>query len=302
MVKTPPYLSPGDTVGIVCPSGFMAAEKVQACIDALRSWGYLVKTGMTVGAPSADYFSATDADRLADLQEMLDDEKIRAIICARGGYGMTRIIDDIHFEKFIDHPKWIIGFSDITLLQTHILSNFNISCIHGPMAAAFEADDGKNEYVRSVRKALEGKKISYSVVPSPHNRKGEAIGELVGGNLAMLAHGIGTRSEIKTKGRILFLEDVGEYLYNVDRMLRQLQRAGKFERLAGLIVGAFTEMKDTQRPFGKSLPEIIGELVAGYDFPVCFDFPVGHQRENYALKTGVGYKLAVGRKKVTLAE
>jgi muramoyltetrapeptide carboxypeptidase len=302
MVKTPPYLNAGDTIGIVCPAGYMPAEKVQACIDTLHAWGYHVKTGMTVGSDSENYFSGTDRQRLDDFQEMLDDDKINAVLCGRGGYGLTRIIDKINFLKFTDHPKWIIGFSDITILQSHIFSNYGISTLHAPMANAFNDDEGDNIYLLSLKKALEGKKIAYSVAGNELNVKGEAIGELVGGNLALLAHAIGTASDIKTKGKILFLEDTGEYLYNIDRMLYQLKRAGKFDKLAGLIFGGFTDLKDTQRPFGTDITQIIKEMMDGYDFPVCFDFPVGHAKENYALKIGAGYKLKVGKKKVTLTE
>ena len=302
MVKIPPYLNPGDTVGIVCPAGYMAADRVQACIDTLHNWGYHVKTGMTVGSDSDNYFSGTDKQRLDDLQQMLDDDKINAVLCGRGGYGLSRIIDKIDFSKFTSRPKWIIGFSDITLLHSHVFSNYNISTLHAPMAGAFNDDDKENTYLLSLKKALEGKKIAYSVPGNELNVKGEAIGELVGGNLSLLVHAIGTDSDIKTKGKILFLEDVGEYLYSIDRMLRQLKRSGKFDKLAGLIIGGFTNLKDTERPFGKDIEQIIQEITGEYDFPVCVGFPVSHGRENLSLKTGVGYKLKVGKKKVTLTE
>lgn len=302
MIKTPPYLKPGDTIGIVCPAGYMASERVQACIDKLHEWGYYVKTGLTVGSTSANYFSGTDEERLKDFQQMLDDDKIDAILCGRGGYGLTRIIDDIDFKKFHAHPKWIIGFSDITLLHSHIYSNYGISTLHAPMAGAFIDKDPGDKYLLSLKDALSGEKIKYSTNTHSFNRKGEVIGELTGGNLALIAHGIGTPSDIKTKGRILFLEDVGEYLYNIDRMLRQLKRAGKFEKLGGLIIGGFTDLKDTERPFGKPVDEIIYEVIKEYDFPVCFDFPISHGGKNYAVKIGVGYKLKVGKTKVTLEE
>jgi muramoyltetrapeptide carboxypeptidase len=280
----------------------MAAERAQACIDKLHEWGYYVKTGMTLGSSSQNYFSATDAERLNDLQQMLDDDKINAVLCGRGGYGISRIIDDINFKKFREHPKWIIGFSDITLLHAHIYANYGISTLHGPMAGAFIDKDPNDKYLLSLKNALSGEKIKYATEVHPFNRKGEAIGELVGGNLAMLAHVIGTASDIKTKGRILFLEDVGEYLYNVDRMMLQLKRAGKFDKLAGLIVGGFTDMKDTERPFGKTAEEIIRDVIKEYDFPVCFNFPVSHTEKNYALKIGAGYKLQVKKIGVRLEE
>ncbi|MBS1634253.1 MAG: LD-carboxypeptidase, partial [Bacteroidetes bacterium] len=295
-------LQKGDTIGLVCPAGYMPVEKVQACIRVLQEWGYTTKTGITVGGNSETYFSGTDEERLIDFQKMLDDDNVKAILCARGGYGTTRIIDKIKFKKFAEQPKWIIGFSDITVLHSHLYSNYYISSLHAPMAAAFNEDNGVNEFLGSLKNVLEGKKIKYQCPVHERNRKGEGIGELVGGNLALLAHLIGTDSDIKTKGRILFIEDTGEYLYNIDRMMYQVKRNGKLSKLAGLIVGGFTDMKDTERPFGKTIYEIIEDVVKDYDYPVCYNFPVSHGKENYALKVGVGYKLKVTRNKVSLEE
>jgi muramoyltetrapeptide carboxypeptidase len=302
MIKVPPYLQKGDTIGLVCPAGYMELEKAQTCINTLQDWGYQVRVGKTVGSNSATYFSGTDEERLTDLQQMLNDDEVKALLCARGGYGMGRIVGQVDFKKFSKQPKWIIGYSDITVLHAHLYSNYYISSLHAPMAGAFNEEGYRNEYVLSLKNALEGKKTKYSSAVHEYNKKGEAIGELVGGNLALLAHGVGTDSDIKTKGRILFVEDIGEYLYNIDRMFYQLKRSGKLSRLAGLIIGGFTDMKDTERPFGKTVYEIIHELVKEYDYPVCFGFPVSHSAENYALKVGVGYKLKVGKSKVTLEE
>ncbi|HEX4851009.1 MAG TPA: LD-carboxypeptidase [Puia sp.] len=302
MVKVPPYLKAGDTIGIVCPAGYKSMEGTQAAIDRFISWGYLVKIGKTVGSDSSNYFSGTDEERLNDFQKILDDDEVNAVFCARGGYGLGRIIEKIDFKKFRNNPKWIIGFSDITILHAHIYANYGISTIHGPMASAFAKDQTGNIYVNSLRNALEGHKIKYHADPHELNRKGEAIGELVGGNLTLVSHLMGTSSELKTKGRILFLEDVGEYLYNIDRMLYQLKRAGKLDKLAGLIIGGFTEMKDTERPFGKKVYEIIHDVVREYRYPISFGFAVSHDKENLALKTGIGYKLKVSKNKVTLEE
>ncbi len=302
MIKIPPYLKKGDTIGLVCPAGYMPVEKVQTCLDVLEDWGYRVKIGKTVGGESSTYFSGTDEERLTDFQQMLDDDAIKAVLCARGGYGTGRIIDKIDFTKFLKHPKWIVGYSDITVLHSHIYSHFYISTLHAPMAGAFNDDGFTNEFVRSLKNALEGKKLKYKCEVHDYNRKGEAVGELVGGNLALLAHLVGTDSDIKTRGKILFLEDVGEQLYNIDRMLHQLKRSGKLARLAGLIFGGFTESKDTERPFGSSIYEILRDIVKEYDYPVCYDFPVSHTDRNYALKIGVGYKLKVGKSKVTMEE
>lgn len=304
MIKTPPYLQPGDTIGIICPSGYMAFEKAAECIRVLQEeWGYKVKIGHTLaGGGSDNYFSGNDEERLADFQQMLDDDDIKAILCARGGYGMVRIIDKIHFKSFKHNPKWIIGFSDITLLHSHIYSNYYISSLHAPMAAAFNGEGYKNEYVQSLKNALEGKKLKYSCEPHDFNKKGEGIGELVGGNLSLLINAIGTDSDLKTKGKILFIEDIGEYLYSIDRMFQQLKRSNKLKNLAGLIIGGFTDTKDTERLYGKTVYEIIQDVIKEYDYPVCFGFPVSHGKENYALKIGVGYKLKVGKSKVVLEE
>lgn len=303
MIHTPPYLNPGDTIGLVCPAGYMSMDKVAECTRVLtEEWGYQVKAGKTIGGESETYFSGTDDERLEDFQRMLDDEEVKAILCARGGYGTGRIIEQIDFKKFRKNPKWIVGYSDITVLHSHLYSNFYISSLHAPMAAAFNDAGYINRYVQSLRAALEGKKAKYNCEPHVFNRKGEAIGELVGGNLALLAHLVGTGSDIKTKGRILFLEDVGEYLYNIDRMMHQLKRSGKLAKLAGLIIGGFTDVKDTERPFGESAYDIIHKVIEEYDYPVCFGFPVSHEKENYALKVGVGYKLKVGKGKVILEE
>jgi muramoyltetrapeptide carboxypeptidase len=302
MVKIPPYLQPGNTIALVCPSGYMALEKAQTCIDVLQQWGYKVKVGTTVGSQSANYFSGTDEERLVNFQQILDDDEVHAVLCARGGYGLTRIIDYINFKKFKKNPKWVIGYSDITVLHSHIYTNYGIATLHSPMAAAFNDGGFNNEYVQSLKHVLAGKRIKYECATHEFNKKGEAVGELVGGNLAMLAHMVGTQSDIKTKGKILFLEDVGEYLYNIDRMMRQLKRSGKLNKLAGLIIGGFSDTKDTDRPFGQTVYEIIQDVVKEYDYPVCFGFPVSHEKENYALMVGQGFKLKVGKSKVSLEE
>jgi muramoyltetrapeptide carboxypeptidase len=301
-VTIPPYLQKGDTIGIVAPAGFMPIEKMQTCIETLDSWGYNVHMGATTHSHSENYFSGTDEERLNDLQQMLDDRSVKAILCARGGYGTSRIIDNISFKKFRKHPKWIIGFSDITVLHAHIFSKYKIASLHAPMAAAFNDGEFDNPYIHSLKDALSGIPSHYECATHAFNKMGEAKGELVGGNLSLLAHLIGTKSDVKTKDRILFLEDVGEYLYNVDRLLLQLKRSGKFDKLAGLIIGGFTESKDTERPFGKSAYDIIYEQVGDYDFPICFGFPVSHDKENYALKIGVEFQLQVQSEKVTLWE
>jgi muramoyltetrapeptide carboxypeptidase len=301
-ITIPPYLKSGDTIAITCPAGYMAAEKAVTCIETLRQQGYMVAVGKTLGSDSQTYFSGTDEERLDELQAFLDDKDIKAILFGRGGYGMGRIIDKLDFKQFARHPKWLIGVSDITILHSHLYSNYKIASMHAPMAAAFNEEGFNNEYVGSLLAALRGDKAIYTVVANPNNRLGEAKGKLVGGNLSLLANATGTASDIKTKNCILFLEDIGEQLYNIDRMLYQIKRSGKLKGLAGLIIGGFTDLKDTERPFGKDIYQIVNELVAEYDYPVCYDFPVSHNKENYALKIGVKYKLTVGEAAVTLKE
>lgn len=301
-MKVPPYLKKGDTIGIIAPAGYMPFEKMQTCIDTLKSWGYNVKLGATAQSSSPNYFSGTDEERLKDLQSMLDDKNIKAVLCARGGYGLSRIVDDLNFRKFKKRPKWIIGFSDLTVLHAHLFTNYKIASLHAPMAAAFNEGEFNNRYVLSLKAALSGEPARYDVLPYEFNRMGKASSRLVGGNLALLAHLVGSPSDVNTKNCILFLEDVGEYLYNIDRMLLQLKRSGKLDKLAGLIIGGFTDCKDTERPFGQTVYEIIHNRVKEYDYPVCFGFPVSHEKENYALKVGVRYKLSVTEKEVQLRE
>ncbi len=301
MTLIPPYLKKGDTIGIVCPAGFMPFEKAQTCMEVLQQWGYKVKVGASLGS-QYHYFSGTDEERLIDLQQMLDDDGVGAILCGRGGYGMGRIIDQLNFKRFKKNPKWIIGFSDITVLHAHVYRRFNIAGLHAPMAAAFNDKEYENEYVQSLRKALKGNKAEYKTPVHKYNKLGKVDGELVGGNLSLLAHLIGTPSGVLTKGKILFIEDIGEYIYNIDRMMYQLKRSGKLEGLAGLIFGKFSDIKDTNVPFGCGVMEVLRDVVKEYSFPVCFDFPVSHEKENYALKIGVPYHLNVSKNKVTLSE
>ncbi len=302
MIKSPPFLKKGDTIGITCPAGYMTAAKAQVCIDTLQQWGYQVMVGKTLGSNSANYFSATDEDRRDELQAMLDDPGIRAILCGRGGYGVSRIIDQLSFTKFRKHPKWLVGFSDITVLHSHIHTQFRIATLHGPMAAAFNDGGAGDACILSLKQALMGKKANYTTAIHPLNQHGEATGVLIGGNLTLLAHLCGTASDIDTKKKILFIEDIGEYLYSSDRMLHQLYRTGKFDQLAGLVVGGFTDTRDTDRPFGQTIYEAIHHLVGNKPYPVCYNFPVSHGKENYALKTGEIYTLQVGKKTVRLKQ
>jgi len=302
MIRIPPYLKKGDTIGITCPAGYMPKDKALTCIKTLQDWGFDVMVGKTLGSRSKNYFSGTDEERSDELQAMLDDERINAVLFGRGGYGMGRIIDQLDFTKFKKNPKWLIGFSDITVLHCHLNSRLKTAAIHAPMAAAFNDDGYKNEFVDSLHRAITGKKAKYKTAAHPFNRTGKGSAELVGGNLSLLAHLCGTRSDISTKNKILFIEDIGEYIYNMDRMMYQLKRSGKLDKLAGLIVGGFTDIKDTERPFGKTVYEVIREITSEYNYPVCFGFPVSHGKENYALKVGAKYNLTITRAGTVLSE
>ncbi|KIC92553.1 LD-carboxypeptidase [Flavihumibacter sp. ZG627] len=301
-MRIPPYLKKGDTIGMVCPAGYMPPEKWQTAVDVLQQEGYSIRLGTTMNSKSENYFSGTDAERLADLQAMLDDSSVKAIFCGRGGYGMGRIIDQLQFKNFRKHPKWIIGFSDITVLHAHVNRQLKIASLHAPMAAAFNEGEYANPYVQSLLAAVRGEKSVYRKAPHPYDKKGKASGRLVGGNLALVSHLIGTRSAYKTKDRILFLEDVGEQLYNIDRMMIQLKRSGMLENLSALILGGFTDNKDTDRPFGKDIEDIFKDLLDEYDYPICYGFPVSHDKENYALKVGVNHTLIVNEEGSILSE
>ncbi len=302
MIKIPSFLKPGDTIGITCPAGYMPSERALACISIIQQWGYRVMLGKTLGSTSNNYFSGTDEERTDELQAMLDDKSIKAILCGRGGYGLGRIIDKLDFSAFKKNPKWIIGFSDITVLHAHLNRNYKIASLHAPMAAAFNDGGASNPYIQFLKNALEGKKAIYNCATHPFNIPGKATAELVGGNLTMLTHLIGTNSELKTKGKLLFVEDIGEEQYKIDRMFYQLQRAGKLDKLAGLILGGFTGIKDTDRPFGKTVDEMLKDIIKDADYPVCFGFPVSHETENVALKSGGTYTLKVSKTKVSLNE
>jgi muramoyltetrapeptide carboxypeptidase len=288
----PPYLQPGDTIGITCPAGYVSQERIAYATEVLHRWGFKVKPGNTIGT-GAYYFSGHDAERLVDLQMMLDDPEIKGILFGRGGYGTSRIIDDIDFRGFAENPKWICGFSDITVLHSHIHQNYGIATLHGPMCGAFSAESEHSPYIDSVRRAFTGAGLSYRFAPSLANRQGEVEAPVVGGNLAILAHLTGTRSQAYTEGKILFIEDIGEHLYHIDRLLINLKRSGQLSGLKGLLVGTFTDTEDTERPFGQTLEEIIMDKVAEYDFPVAFNFPCGHDTENVTLCLGQKHRLEV---------
>ncbi len=303
----PPYLVPGDTIGITCPAGFIMEQEIKPAAEEMERWGFKTKLGATVG--KRDFgFGGTDEERANDFQQMLDDDSISAIMCGRGGYGSVRIIDRINFEAFSKKPKWIIGFSDITVIHSHLIRNYGIASIHSKMCNSFPDDMSKAEAVqadsvRSIGSALKGETMHYAFASNEHNRGGEAEGVLTGGNLKTLESLAGSRSDIRTNGKILFVEDTGEYLYSIDRMFWNLQRTGKLSGLKGLIVGGFKiKPDDPGEEFGRTLQDIVLEKVKDYSYPVCFDFPVGHQKDNFALKCGVRHQLSVKAGESTLTE
>ena len=303
----PPYLKKGDTIGITCPAGFITTEDVQPAVNKMKEWGFMVKIGDTIGKKDFTV-GGKDPERLQDLQQMLDDNTVKAIMCARGGYGAVRIIDDIDFKKFTKHPKWIIGFSDITVIHAHINRNQRVASLHSKMCNSFPADWATAEPVQvesieSIRQSLTGEKMNYLFTPHPGNRTGLAAGELVGGNLKTLESLAGSKSDINTREKILFVEDTGEYLYSIDRMFWNLKRTGKLSYLKGLIIGGIKAKEDDKgEEFGKTVQEIVLEKISGYSYPVCFDFPVGHQKYNLALKIGAAYRLAVHLNECRLSE
>lgn len=304
---TPAYLKKGDTIAITCPAGFITSEEIVPAIGKLTDWGFTVKVGTTVG--KRDFtFGGTDDERRDDFQQMLDDKKVKAILCARGGYGTIRIIDGLDFKQLEQHPKWIIGFSDITVLHSHLNHNYGIASIHAKMCNSFPADwnlaeEVQKQSIESIFKCLTGEKMKYDFVPNAKNKTGIAMGTLVGGNLKTLESLAGSNSDLVTKNKILFVEDTGEYLYSIDRMFWNLKRTGKLTSLAGLIVGGFKiKPDDAGEEFGKSLEEIVLEKVKEYRYPVCFDFPVGHQKNNVALKCGIKHTLEVQSNDCNLIE
>ncbi len=291
----PPYINSGDTVAIVAMASKLERNSIDAAIEKLQSWGLNVMVGDSVG--SSDFtFSGTDDTRLQDFQSMLDNPDIRVIFSARGGYGSSRIIDRVDFTKFLQYPKWIVGFSDITAVHGKI-QNLGFQSIHGPMPKTMFWDATSDATLRSL---LFGEDVDYQFSTHSLNRFGESTGQIIGGNLALLTHCLGSASELNFDGKILFIEDVGEYLYNIDRMMLQLRRAGKLTHLAGLLVGQFSDIKENDEPFGKSAYETITEHTPIGAYPIAFDIPIGHTNENFAVRCGEVVKLNVTEQQVTL--
>jgi muramoyltetrapeptide carboxypeptidase len=297
-LKRPQSLRKGDTVGLLALACKVDFEVLKPAIALMENdWGLKVILGKSL---TSEYyqFAGTDEVRANDFQLMLDNPKIKAIFSARGGYGSSRLLDNIDFTAFQKSPKWIIGFSDITAVHCHI-HTLGIESLHATMPKLF-LQEGGEESLENLRKILFDESFSYQVSPHEMNHLGTGNGQLIGGNLALLVHVIGSKSDINYNKKILFLEDINEYLYNIDRMMIQLKRSGKLQNLAGLIVGSFSDCQDNDVPFGKTANEIIAEAVAEYNFPVCYNFPIGHEVENWAMPCGREVKLKVENNGVSL--
>jgi muramoyltetrapeptide carboxypeptidase len=279
---TPTYLQKGDTVAIVSTARKNIDDNLKPTIDLLEGWGLTVKLGKTIGL---DYYqlAGTDEQRTADFQEQMDNPNIKAIWCVRGGYGTVKIIDNLDFTKFKQNPKWIIGFSDVTVLHGH-LNRIGIESLHATMPVAIPRATDEAKY--SLCAALFGEKLQYTLECDALNHSGKAKGELVGGNLSILYSLLGSESAIDCADKILFIEDLDEYLYHVDRMMMNLKRNGCLQSLKGIIVGAMTEMKDNEIPWGRNALEIIEDNVKGLNIPIIYNFPAGHIRDNRALIFG----------------
>jgi muramoyltetrapeptide carboxypeptidase len=284
---TPPYLKKGDTIAIVATAGTLKnrEEELGRARRLAESWGLHVLYGKHL-FNTAGYFSATDTERAEDFQKALDNPSIKAIWAGRGGYGTVRILDRLDFTKFKESPKWVIGYSDVTALHSH-MHTLGFETIHAMMGTNLGNDPNEIiETVSSFKKTLFGEKLSYSIVSVKENRKGTAKGQVVGGNLTLLVSMLGSSSEIDVSGKILFIEEVSEYKYTIDRMLQTLKRAGLFEKCKGLIVGDLSKIKTNSTKWGSSIEQLIYDVVAAYDFPILYEFPAGHEPDNRALILG----------------
>ena len=279
---TPPYLQKGDTVAILATARKHIVKSMQPTIDLLEGWGLHVVIGKSIGLEE-NQLAGNDEQRAADLQEQLDNPNIKAIWCARGGYGTVRVVDLIDFTAFKKSPKWLVGFSDVTVLHNH-LNTMGYKSIHGIMPISLAK--ASTEAIESLRLSLFGQPLQYAIDPHPMNRLGKATGELVGGNLSILYSVLGSPSAIDCTDKILYIEDLDEYLYHIDRMMMNLKRNGCLESLKGIIVGSMTDMKDNDIPWGKNALEIVQDVTKQYNIPVIFNFPAGHIHDNRALILG----------------
>ena len=295
MLKAPPYLKIGDKVAVTAPASKLERKSIDIGIEILKSWGLEVVVGNTVGN-AYHGFASTLESRIAEFQNFLDDTSIKFILSARGGYGCSKIIDYLNFDKFKATPKWVCGFSDLTAMLLEV-NSLGFQALHGVMAKNMVYNRESNEILKDL---LFGGKTVYNFDFQVWNKLGEGTGEAVGGNLALLAHSIGSKSDLNYSGKILFLEDISEYYYNLDRMLVQLKRAGKLNNLAGLVVGDFSDCKDNDEPFGKNIQEIVLEHTENTGYPVAFGFGFGHENKNLAIRMGEELSLRVNKSGSTI--
>ena len=292
----PPFLKAGDTVAIVAPSGILKnrEDKINQAIELLKDWGLHVSVGKHLYSKD-DHFAGTDEERCEDYQKALDDPTISAIWCARGGYGTVRILDKLDYTKFTKHPKWLIGYSDITALHNQ-LHNEGFQSLHAMMCVSLTDDlDAIEETLSTFKSTLFGEPLNYTLKGSDYNRTGTAKGQLVGGNLTLLHTMLGSTTSINTAGKILFFEEIGEYKYHIDRMLQSLKRAGYFDNCAGVLVGDMSKMRKNTTPWGSSVKQLVLDALSDYDFPIAFNMPAGHEDDNRALIMGEEITMEVSK-------
>ena len=294
----PKKLKIGDKIGIISTARKITIEELNPAIKTIESWGLKVVLGANLFQED-DQFSGTVDQRTNDLQSMIDDNSIKAVLCARGGYGTVQIIDAINFTNLKKNSKWIVGYSDVTVLHSH-LNNLGIASLHATMPINFESNT--NESLVSLKNALFGNLNNVECKAHPLNKFGKIEGDIVGGNLSILYSLLGSQSAIDTTGKILFIEDLDEYLYHIDRMMMNLKRNGIFGNLKGLIIGGMSDMNDNSIPFGKTAEQIILDYTKGYDFPICFGFPVGHLTDNRCLILGINSILEICENGVSLSQ
>jgi muramoyltetrapeptide carboxypeptidase len=295
MLIAPPFLKPGDQVAVTALASKLEIRNIEVGLEILKNWGLEVVVGETIGS-SFNNYAGTEAQRQNEFQGFLDNPSIKMIIAARGGYGCSKFIDNLDFSSFLVNPKWIIGFSDITALLLKV-NSLGFQAIHGVMVKTMTQNHESNN---SLYKSLFGQPIEYIWPATTNNRFGIGNGEAIGGNLALIAHNIGSKSDLDFDQKILFLEDISEYYYNIDRMMVQLKRAGKLANLAGLVIGDFSDLKDNDESFGKNIEEIVLEHTKDYLFPIAFNFAFGHENLNLAIRMGEDLKLEVNENGVSL--
>ena len=293
----PEHLKSGDTISILAPSGVLNNfdNKITKAINIFKSWGLNVVLGNHIYDKNG-HFAGTDKNREKDFQKALDNKNIKAIWCARGGYGAVRIIDKLNFDNYLKNPKWIIGFSDITVIHNK-LNFLNSESIHAMMITGFEDIGQNNDSLSKLKNVLFGDSLSYSIASNKNNKTGKSEGIIVGGNLTLIQSTIGSKTELKMKDKILFIEEIGEYAYHIDRMLYSLKRAGYFENCKGLIVGQISDVKKNTTDFGRSINELILDVLDEYNFPILFDFPAGHEKTNFPIILGRKVILDVSKSK-----